>query len=128
MPQSDPSFQQPSPLALTYFSPSPLISRNLARYAGDDVKANDVFHDPEISKIEAPTNPYLEERRARERDMIETIPEEMLIFQEYDSSEDQESMPKTASYKDKLALFNARRRGAGDDGRTQPPAFPPAPK
>ena len=92
-------------------------TRNYARYAGDDVKANDVFHDPEISKIHAPTNPYLEEKRARERDMLETVPEEMLLFQEYDTTEkgeDASTIPQNVvSYKDKLAQFKAKRSNGG---------------
>eukprot|EP00980_Cylindrotheca_fusiformis_P012143 scaffold2936_cov113-Cylindrotheca_fusiformis.AAC.3 len=76
-------------------------SRNYARYAGDDVTANTVFHDPAIFEIEAPTNPYLEEKRERERNLVETVPEEMLLFQEY--GEEQQERPQPMSYRDRLA-------------------------
>jgi hypothetical protein len=58
-------------------------TRNIARYSGDDAKANAIFHDPSIQEISAPVNPYLEDQQRRMRDVIETIPEEMLVFQEY---------------------------------------------
>eukprot|EP00536_Pseudo-nitzschia_multiseries_P010682 jgi/Psemu1/26702/gm1.26702_g len=62
-------------------------TRNLARYRGDDATANDVFHDPSIAEIEAPVNPYLEEQRKRMMDVVETVPEEMLLFREFDDDE-----------------------------------------
>jgi hypothetical protein len=58
-------------------------TRNLARYSGDDAKANAIFHDPSIQEIVAPVNPYLEDQQRRMRDVVETIPEEMMVFQEY---------------------------------------------
>jgi hypothetical protein len=90
-------------------------TRNLARYVGDEQKANEVFHDPGIQDIQAPElNPYLEEQRQRERDMLETAPEEMLIFQEY--NDEKSAADKTysgISYKDKVAQLKARRNNNG---------------
>lgn len=59
-------------------------TRNLARYSGDHGKANDVFHDPAIQDIKAPVNPYLEDQRRRQLNVVETVPEEMLVFREFD--------------------------------------------
>lgn len=63
-------------------------SRNIARYSGDDARANDVFHDPAIQEMKAPVNPYLEDQHKRQLDLITTVPEEMLIFQEFDPDND----------------------------------------
>lgn len=73
-------------------------TRNLARYSGDHTKANDVFHDPAIQDIKAPVNPYLEDQQKRMRDVLETVPEEMLVFQEYDDEEGKVSKEELASY------------------------------
>jgi hypothetical protein len=94
-------------------------TRNLARYAGDEHKANDVFHDPEIENIQAPQlNPFLEEQRQRERDMLETVPEEMLVFQKYKDDETTAGDRSFSgiSYKDRVAQMKANRRGAGGGG------------
>ena len=85
-------------------------TRNLARYQGDMNKANAIFHDPTIQEIEAPVNPYLEEQRRKERDMYETVPEEMLLFQEYGDDEASRNRPKVASYKDQLAQARAKKQ------------------
>jgi hypothetical protein len=60
-------------------------TRNIARYSGDNTKANDIFHDPSIADINVVVNPYLKESRQRQLDVIETVPEEMLVFQEFDN-------------------------------------------
>lgn len=73
-------------------------TRNLARYSGDNTKANEVFHDPAIQDIKAPVNPYLEDQRKRMMDVIETVPEEMLVFQEFDDEEGKLSKEELASY------------------------------
>ena len=73
-------------------------TRNLARYAGDNVKANDVFHDPAIQDIKVPVNPYLEAQQRRMRDVIDTVPEEMLLFQEFDDHAGKMSKEELASY------------------------------
>lgn len=83
-------------------------SRNLARYSGDERTANAVFHDPSIHDITVPVNPYREEQRARERELLETDPEEMLIFQEY-GEEEQHIPSNTPSYKERLAQFRQNR-------------------
>ena len=73
-------------------------TRNLARYSGDNAKANEVFHDPAIQDIKAPVNPYLEDQQKRMRDVIETVPEEMLVFQEFEDEEGTLSKEELASY------------------------------
>ena len=73
-------------------------TRNIARYSGDHTKANDVFHDPAIQDIKAPVNPYLEDQQKRMRDVLETVPEEMLVFQEYEDDEDKVSKEELTSY------------------------------
>ena len=91
-------------------------TRNLARYSGDNSKANEVFHDPAIHDIKAPVNPYLEEQRKRMMDVIETIPEEMLVFKEFD---DDDNGPKRnnvdksfsgVSYRERMAKVQEERR------------------
>ena len=52
--------------------------RNEARYSGDDEFSNKVFGDPAIQEIKLHTNPYMEEARRKEREMIDTVPEEMI--------------------------------------------------
>jgi len=73
-------------------------TRNLARYSGDDNKANAVFHDPAIQDIKVPVNPYLEDQQKRMRDVLETVPEEMLVFQEFEDEEGKLSEEELASY------------------------------
>jgi hypothetical protein len=87
-------------------------TRNLARYAGDEARANNIFHDPTIQDIQPPElNPYLEEQRKQERDMLETVPEEMLVFQEYhDKTAPPDKTSSGISYKDKIAQLKAQRR------------------
>ena len=88
-------------------------SRNYARYAGDNTKANEVFFDPAIPEIKGPEeNPYRKEQKERERELIETAPEEMLIFQEYgqDETEQQQMAPRAPSYRDRVAKFQAQRQ------------------
>ena len=75
-----------------------------------------------IGHIKAPINPYLEEERKRQLDVLETVPEEMLLFQEYDDNNDlninnsngnqqrQQNTPSGISYKDKLRTELQRRR------------------
>ena len=91
-------------------------TRNLARYAGDDARANDVFHDEEgLAAIQGPEeNPYLKERRVRERDMVETVPEEMLLFQEYDEEQQQDGQQQQQSvnYRDRLRQIQEERRSS----------------
>ena len=91
-------------------------TRNLARYAGDDAKANEVFHDSGINDIKGPEeNPYLKERRERERDMLETVPEEMLLFQEYDergggAGGDVAGQNQQISYRERLRQAQEQKR------------------
>ncbi len=73
-------------------------TRNLARYSGDDDKANAVFHDPAIQDIHAPVNPYLEDQQKKMRDVLVTVPEEMLVFQEFEDEEGKLSKEELASY------------------------------
>jgi len=92
-------------------------TRNLARYSGDDAKANAIFHDPSIQEIVAPVNPYLEDQQRRMRDVVETIPEEMLVFQEYDDPTGQSMTAEElasqsgVSYKQKIEQRNQEREG-----------------
>jgi hypothetical protein len=96
-------------------------TRNFARYAGDDKKANAVFHDPSIQEIHAPElNPYLEEQRKKERDMLETVPEEMLLFHDFhEESVTGDRIFSGISYKDKVAQLKARSRGNNNDNNNQ---------
>jgi len=103
-------------------------TRNLARYAGDDAKANAVFHDAEgLAAIKGPEeNPYLKERRERERDLVETVPEEMLLFQDYDGRQQagagagdasqqptpQERQGSGISYRDRLRQAQEQKRSS----------------
>lgn len=80
-------------------------SRNYARYAGDDNSANAVFHDPAIWEIEAPVNPYLVDQRERERQMVDTVPEEMLLFEQ---EEPERATP--LSYRDQLAQYQQQQQ------------------
>ena len=82
-------------------------TRNIARYSGDHTKANEIFHDPSIQELKAPVNPYLQDQQKRMRDVVETVPEEMLLFQEYDDEEGKLSPEEMKtysgiSYKDKM--------------------------
>ena len=94
-------------------------TRRIARDAGDFEKANEIFHDPSIQEITAPVNPYLEDRRQRERDMLETVPEEMLIFQEYseeDPAGDGDAAARSysgISFREKLAQAKQRKLEGG---------------
>ena len=54
-------------------------SRTLARIRGDDETANKVWHDPRIKEIEVYVNPYLEEAKKKEQQMLETSADELLI-------------------------------------------------
>ncbi|CAJ1968329.1 unnamed protein product [Cylindrotheca closterium] len=83
-------------------------TRNYARYAGDDQVANQVFHDPSIAEIHAPENPYREAQREKERELYDTVPEEMLIFQEYTKVEEYQAAPRM-SYKEKLAQYKDKK-------------------
>lgn len=89
-------------------------TRNYARYAGDDEAANNVFHHPSIAQIKMHVNPYLQEQKAnQEKDMLETVPEEMLIFQDYSNHRARGQPADFAgiSYKEKLAQRRAQRSG-----------------
>jgi len=102
-----------STAADVYFAKLKLDSktRNVARIAGDDEKANSVFHDPQIQEIKRPPeNPHLLEQRENERDLLETSPEEMLIFKEYgDKGKNQERSYSGISYKEKIAQKKAQK-------------------
>jgi len=92
-------------------------TRNLARYAGDDARANEVFHDEEgLAAIQGPEeNPYLKERRERERDMVETVPEEMLLFQELHGEQQggqQQQQQQSVNYRDRLRQVQEERRSS----------------
>ena len=86
-------------------------TRNYARYAGDDEKANAVFHHPSIEQIKMHVNPYLLEQKEKERELLETAPEEMLIFQEYEAKPKKPKSYAGVSYKEKLAQQKARKEG-----------------
>ena len=87
-------------------------TRNWARYAGDEQKANQVFHDPSIPDIQAPAeNPYRKEQRQKELEMYHTDPEEMLLFQEYSSEPEGEDRSYSGiSYREKMEQMKARRK------------------
>jgi hypothetical protein len=86
-------------------------TRNYARYAGDDDKANAVFHDPSIEQIKMHVNPYLIEQAEKEKEMYTTVPEEMIIFHDYDEEPKQPKNFAGISYKEKLAQLKARKQG-----------------
>ena len=76
-------------------------TRNIARYSGDTNKANDIFHDPSIADINVVVNPYLQESRQRQLDVIETVPEEMLVFQEFDNNDTDNSNTRRSEEENK---------------------------
>ncbi|CAB9524226.1 expressed unknown protein [Seminavis robusta] len=86
-------------------------TRNLARYAGDDDKANAVFHDAGIQEITGPqANPHLADRRAnRDQEFVETVPEEMLLFQDYNEKPKDRSY-SGVSYKEQIMARRNRRQ------------------
>lgn len=97
-------------------------TRRLAREAGDNDKANEVFHDPSIQEIKAPpANPYMVEQRAKERDMLESPPEEMLNFQEYNKKSDatQDRSYSGISFKEKLAQKRAQKKAEQGDNNNK---------
>ena len=63
-----------------YFAQLKLDSavRNTARYSGNEEYANQVFVDPLLNEIKIQENPYTADQRKKERELYETIPEEML--------------------------------------------------
>lgn len=92
-------------------------TRRLAREAGDTEKSNSVFHDPSIQEIKAPpANPYMVEQRAKERDMLESPPEEMLNFQEYNKDDAKKDRSYSGiSFKEKLAQKRAQKNAERGD-------------
>jgi len=105
-------------------------TRNLARYSGDNLKANEVFHDPAIQDIKAPVNPYLEEQRKRMMDVIETVPEEMLVFREFDDDDNNggagpnrtKNIDKSfsgISYRERMAKVQEERRNAANQAQEE---------
>jgi hypothetical protein len=100
-----------------YFAQLKLDSstRNQARYSGDSETADAVFANPAIKEIALHTNPYLEESRRQEQALLDTVAEEMLVFQKYDQQ--QPAAPNLSdrgiSYKDKL---RERKKNLGSTG------------
>jgi len=88
-------------------------TRNIARYSGNESKANEVFHDPSIQDIRHVENPYLKEQRQKNMNVLETIPEEMLVFQEFgtksSSTEDDKSY-SGISYKNRMKQIQEAKR------------------
>ena len=108
-------------------------SRNMARYSGDDNRANAVWHDPEIQNIKLHINPYMEEQRKKEKQLLETSEDELLepvLF----AREPEIKQTKGPSYKDKLKQMQQKRKGGMEDTSTsntpqavviaEPPAVP----
>ena len=89
-------------------------SRNMARINGDDTKANEVFGDPAIQDITLAVNPYQKEARLKERDVLETIPEEALLFQDYGNKPPPDRHSSGISYKEKME--QAKRNKANNSG------------
>ena len=89
-------------------------SRNMARINGDDTKANEVFGDPTIQDITLAVNPYQMEARLKERDVLETIPEEALLFQDYGNKPPPDRHSSGISYKEKFE--QAQRDKANHNG------------
>ena len=55
----------------------------------------------------------MKERRERERNMLETVPEEMLVFQEYgEEGQGGASAVSGVSYREMLAQAQAKRRAS----------------
>lgn len=100
-------------------------TRNYARYAGDETRANTVFHHPSVADVKGPvTNPHLQDQRDRERDMIETVPEEMLLFQEYNSRREEYDGRKNrdkgysgVSYRERMEQHRASKQGKSQNGK-----------
>jgi hypothetical protein len=109
-----------------YFAQLKLDSsiRNKARYQGDAEKADAVFADPAIQEIAMHTNPYLEETRRQEQALLETVAEEMLVFQNYETYESPpvKANDRGISYKEKL--LEKKRRGSSQAASTQTGVVP----
>ena len=106
-------------------------SRNIARHSGDDETANAVFSDPSIQNIKLHVNPYLEEQKAKEKEMLDTSPDEMIL--PYMLDDNRETKPKSysgISYKDRLMQ---RKKGGSPPAKAQTASLvlekspPPAP-
>ena len=96
-------------------------TRNIARDTGDDDKANAVFSDPSIQDIKLHVNPYLEEQKAKEKELLETSPEEMVL--PYILDENHVDKPKSysgVSYKERLIQKRQEKSGSGAPTESQP--------
>jgi hypothetical protein len=116
-----------------YFAQLKLDSavRNQARRAGDMEKAEAVFADPTIPEIKLHINPYMEEQRKKELEMIETAADEMFtpeILQ--DLRKEVNVKDRGVSYKEMLEQRKkaALKQQSGSLLNAQPlPTTPPRP-
>ena len=72
-----------------------------------------MFHDPSIQDIKHVENPYLKEQRQQQMNVLETIPDEMLVFQEFStqgsSTEDDQSY-SGISYRNRMKQIQEAKR------------------
>jgi len=93
-------------------------TRNMARYSGDEEKANQVFVDPRIKEIKMATNPFLEEAREKEKQLIETAVDEMITPEMFMPKEEKPATYSGVSYKEKL---KQKQMGGAAKAATPPP-------
>ena len=101
--------------------------RNYARYSGDEDTANQVFGDPSIKQIEMHVNPYIQEMRQKEQEMIETAAEEMLDPSMFEPKEEKPKSYTGVSYKQKLMERRSGNKASAPVEPQQPAAIPPPP-
>jgi len=99
-------------------------SRILARMAGDDESANQVFQDPHIKEIKMHVNPHLEEMKKEELAMLQTSVDEMLL----PAAQDEPVVDRSYAgirYKDKL---KERKRQMAKTDTASSPAMKSSPE
>jgi hypothetical protein len=107
-----------------YFSQLKLDSavRNKARYNGEFEKAEAVFADPAIKEIKLHVNPFMEEQRKKELEMVETAVDEMLTPEILGSLQKPVNIhDRGVSYKE---LLEQKRKAAGQATPNTKPSSP----
>jgi hypothetical protein len=108
-----------------YFAQLKLDSavRNRARYEGEVEKAEAVFADPSIKELKLHINPFMEEQRKKELEMVETAVDEMFTPEILASNQKPVNIhDRGVSYKE---LLEQKRKAAQPKRNTKPSS--PAP-
>ncbi|KAL7557736.1 hypothetical protein ACA910_006213 [Epithemia clementina (nom. ined.)] len=97
--------------------------RNIARFSGDDEKANAVFSDPSLKEIKLHVNPYLEEQKAKERQLLETSPDELILPEMFmdDRRPTKSQSYAGVSYRENLTQRKQSKRTGSSQGSTAAP-------